>query len=99
MDTSLAKRDLWVERYRQLIGAKGYSPSTLRVYGQSIRECLKYLAEEERIQDLKEVTRAMMNHYQSFLYTSEKGWSLVTQANKLLAVKNFFNYLERENAI
>lgn len=99
MDTKLNRVGLLMERYVQDRGQRGYSPATMRLYRHNNTEFLKYLEEDERIDDLKQVDRQVVSRFQSYLYTKERALSFKTQELKLVAVRNLFRWCERQGLI
>lgn len=99
MNTRLDRAALLMERYIQDRGQRGYSPGTLRLYRQYNSEFLRYLQEDERLDDLKQVDRQVIARFQSYLYTEERGLGLRSQSLRLVALKNLFRWFEREGIL
>lgn len=92
MNTKLNKAALLLEHYVQDRGQKGYAPGTLRLYRQYNTEFLKYLDQDERIDDLRQVDREVVSRFQSHLYTKERALCFKTQELKLVALRNLFQW-------
>ena len=100
MDTALERTPLLVDWFRQTLEAKGRSPHTVANNLRGVREFIEYLkAEEKKIQELRDVDQALLTRYQSFLFRSPKRLKLTTQLGLLIALRNFFRFLEHENLI
>ena len=99
MNTKLDRAALLMERYIQDRGQKGYAKSTLRLYRQYNNEFLRYIQEDERLDDLKQVDRQAIARFQSYLYTEERGLGLRSQSLRLVALKNLFKWFEREGIL
>ncbi|HOW59101.1 MAG TPA: tyrosine-type recombinase/integrase [Candidatus Omnitrophota bacterium] len=99
MDTRLDRAALLMERYIQDRGQKGYASGTLRLYRQYNNEFLKYLQEDEKLDDLKQVDRQVISRFQSYLYTEERGLGLRSQSLRLVALRNLFRWFEREGIL
>ena len=99
MDTSLLKSPLLLKRYEDHSKALGLSPLSIVNYLCDVRAFLRYLEEEEKIEDLKDVDKRAVSRYQSYLYSHPKGYNLRTQSKKLQGLKHFFRFLEREDIL
>ncbi|HOW59100.1 MAG TPA: tyrosine-type recombinase/integrase [Candidatus Omnitrophota bacterium] len=99
MNTKLNQAGLLIERYSQCLGQKGYAPTTLVLYRRYNTEFLRYLQEDEGLDDLKQVDRQVIARYQGYLYNEKRGLCLVSQGHRLVALKGFFKWLEREGIL
>lgn len=69
---------------------RNYSPSTLRHYGNQLKRFGEWLP-EERLRDLRRVTREDIDSYQRYVRTEPI--SAETRASRLQAVKRLFDHL------
>ena len=99
MDTSLLKSAILLKRYEENSKAKGLSPLSIVNYLCDTRAFLRYLEEEEKIEDLKTVDKKTISRYQTYLYSHPRGYSLRTQSKKLQGLKHFFRFLESEDLL
>lgn len=100
MDTSVERVPLLVDWFRQTLEAKGRSPHTVANNLRGVREFVEYLKrEEKKIRELRDVDPSLLVRYQSFLFRSPKRLKLTTQLGLLIALRNFFRFLEHENLI
>ena len=99
MDVSLSKSNLLLKRYEENSKAKGLSAYSIVNYLCDTRAFLRYLEEEEKIEDLKDVDKKVIFRYQTYLYGHPKGYNLRTQSKKLQGLKHFFRFLESEDIL
>jgi integrase/recombinase XerD len=98
MDTSLNKASLLLERYSQYLkNVKAYSPGSIRAYSICLKQFISYLKDKESLSDFRDVTKEVMRRYQSSLFERTPPFSLSTQLLKLVALRCFFSYLEKED--
>jgi integrase/recombinase XerD len=99
LDTKLDKQILLVRRHEEYLRRRGFALRTRESYGANIRKFMCYLKTEEKITDLKDVDRSLMSRYQSWLYHQETPLRLSTQTQRLIALRSFFSFLERDEIL
>ena len=99
MNTKIDRAALLMERYVQDRGQKGYAPGTLRLYRAYNNEFIKFLQEDERLDDLRQVDREVISRFQSYLYSEERGLCLRTQSLRLVALRDLFKWFERQGIL
>ena len=99
MNTKIDKAELVMERYIQDHAQKGFAPGTLRMYRAYNDEFLKFLREDEKLDDLRQVDREVISRFQSYLYAEERGLCLRSQSFRLVALKGLFKWLERSGIL
>jgi site-specific recombinase XerD len=101
------KLELLRRRFLEWMEAVNYSPKTRVNYARDVRLFLEWVACEIEIQSVAEVTSAHIQQYQLALFQQEgravdgeaKPLSLGSQANKLAAVRKFFQWLLAEGML
>jgi integrase/recombinase XerD len=101
------KLELLRRRFLEWMEAVNYSPKTRVNYARDVRLFLEWVACEIEIQSVAEVTSAHIQQYQLALFQQEgravegeaKPLSLGAQANKLAAVRKFFQWLLAEGML
>jgi integrase/recombinase XerD len=101
------KLELLRQRFLEWMEAVNYSPKTRVNYARDMRLFLEWIAGETEIQGVAEVTSAHIQQYQLALFQQEgravegeaRPLSLGSQANKLAAVKKFFQWLLAEGML
>jgi site-specific recombinase XerD len=101
------KLELLRQRFLEWMEAVNYSPKTRVNYARDVRLFLEWIAGETEIQSIAEVTSAHIQQYQLALFQQEgravegeaKPLSLGAQANKLAAVRKFFQWLLAEGML
>jgi site-specific recombinase XerD len=101
------KLELLRRRFLEWMEAVNYSPKTRVNYARDVRLFLEWVAGEIEIQSVAEVTSAHIQQYQLALFQQEgravdgeaKPLSLGAQANKLAAVRKFFQWLLAEGML
>jgi len=99
--------ELLRQRFLEWMEAVNYSPKTRVNYSRDVRLFLEWIAGETEIQSVAEVTSAHIQQYQLALFQQEgravegeaKPLSLGAQANKLAAVRKFFQWLLAEGML
>lgn len=74
---------------------RGYSEATRTHYGQSLNVLFQFLA-SQAVDDVREVTGAILRDYRAFLLAHYRTWSVHAH---LQAARRFFEHLERSDAI
>jgi integrase/recombinase XerD len=91
-----------VPRYLHSLGVVGRSPTTVASRAHQLG-CFVAWCEERSITRPQEVTRAILERYQSHLYHQRKSndapLGVVTQYGRLVAVRLFFRWLAKQNLI
>lgn len=101
------KLELLRQRFLEWMEAINYSPKTRVNYARDVRLFLEWVACETEIQSIAEATSAHIQQYQLALFQQEgravegeaKPLSLGAQANKLAAVRKFFQWLLAEGML
>ena len=92
----------YAQRHLRSLEVKNYSPSTVRDRMKTLCYFLTW-AEERAITKPSEVTVAVLERYQRFMYyaSNEKGkrLSFRSQAARLMALRVFFRWLVRERVV
>ena len=88
-----------IKRYQEyLVGAKGRSDNTVRVYLDDLRSFLEYLESVEM--SLADLNRQSLRRYMAWLATSAKGagggYARVSMARKLVVLRSFYRFLVHE---
>src|SRR5215475_12339880 len=99
--------ELLRQRFLEWMEAVNYSPKTRVNYSRDVRLFLEWIAGETEIQSVAEVTSAHIQQYQLSLFQREgravegeaKPLSMGAQANKLAAVRTFFQWLLAEGML
>ncbi len=99
MNTKLRSVALLVERYLQHLSQKGYAATTGTLYRRYHDEFLRYLQEDERLDDLKQVDRQVIARYQGYLYSEKRELSVASQSHRLVALRGLFKWFEREGIL
>jgi len=91
-----------VSRYLEYLRIKNFSEATIYGQGKSLRY-FRTFCEEIGITQARQVTRAVVVNYQSYLYhyrkQNDKPLSVGTQQHWLLSVVSLFGYLTREGLV
>jgi site-specific recombinase XerD len=101
------KLELLRQRFLEWMEAVNYSPKTRVNYSRDVRLFLEWVAGETEMNSIAEVTSAHIQQYQLALFQQEgravegeaKPLSLGAQANKLAAVRKFFQWLLAEGML
>jgi len=92
----------YVQRHLRALEVRNYSPSTVRDREKTLRYFLVW-AEERAITKPAEVTVAVLERYQRFMYYASddrgKRLSFRSQSHRLMALRVFFRWLVRERVI
>lgn len=99
ISTKLNKSAFLLEQYLQALGQKGYAKTTVILYRRYQNEFLRYLGEDERLNDIKQVDRQVISRFQGYLFDEKRGLSLRSQGHRLVALKGFFKWMEREGIL
>jgi len=99
MNTTLNNQPLLLDKHAIFLKRKGYSVHTVRIYRININYFFRYLRDEEKEEDLKNVDKAVISRYQSHIFTQVPKLAPATQLVRLLAIKSLFGFLEYENHI
>lgn len=99
--------ELLCQRFLEWLEAVNYSPRTRVNYARDVREFLAWIADETEIHTIAEVVSAHIQQYQLALFQQEgravegeaRPLSLGAQANKLAAVRKFFQWLLTEGRL
>jgi len=91
-----------VDRYREfLIGHKGRSENTVRIYLADLQPFLNFL--EREVLDLGELDRQGLRRYLAWLATSargkEGGYARVSVARKQVVLRSFYRFLAQEGLV
>ena len=90
------------QRYREyLVGAKGRSDNTVRVYLDDLRPFLEYLEREDL--SPTDLNRQSLRRYLAWLATSARGagggYARVSVARKLVVLRSFYRFLVHEGVM
>ncbi len=90
-------------RYLEHLRVRNYSPQTIYSTGKLLRY-FRMFCEQIGVTQARQVTRAVMVNYQSYLYHYRKEASgtaltVATQQHWIISVANFFSWLTREGFI
>ncbi len=92
-----------VSRFLEHTQTLGWSPRTLESYRSHLGFFLAFLDDESDAENLTDVTPELLHTYQTWLYsaTDKKGQGLAisTQAARLSAVRSFFRWLVKTEAL
>ena len=72
---------------------KGLSNNSIKSYGYEMKDYISFL-EKKKITDTKQITKDTITQYLKYCY--ERNEDSKTVAHKLTTIKNFHNYLEKE---
>lgn len=97
--TKLSTAVLLVERYLQNLHQKGYAASTVNLYRRYHNEFFRYIQENERLDDLKQVDREVVSRYQGDLYNDKRELSPSSQSLRLVSLKGLFKWFERQGIL
>ena len=94
--------DSLVERYREfLVGTKGRSANTVRVYLDDLKPFLGFMDREDL--PLEKLDRHSLRRYLAWLATSARGkmggYARVSVARKLVALRSFYRFLAQEGLV
>lgn len=92
---SVQSYPFWVERFKEYLEVRKYSRRTVPDYCTYVRRFFAYL-EERGIRSLGEVSREVVQAYQTHLFTVKrkgKPLSVESQQHHLVALKAFFRFL------
>lgn len=99
MYPNLNKGSLLIERFKQDLEHRNFSPRSIRTYSLYVRQFFRYLGSEEKVDDLRQINKSVILRYQSYLYHGPIKLCLRSQQHKLVGLRSFFKYLERDDIL
>lgn len=99
MNTRLERSPLLVERFVQSLKQNFYADGTGRAYRAIVNEFIRYIEENERIDDFQQVDKHVIGRYRAHLYSDERDLGLASQSSHIIGLRSFFRWLEKEGHI
>jgi len=102
-DRARSRWTLLIERFLEHLAVRRCSPRTLTTYRVHLAAFVDWIAAETEIEDVTGVTPDVLHGWQTWLFSvldeDGRGLSIATQSGRLTAVRSFFRWLVKSDAL